>query len=90
MYKSILAILIAMTITVPSGLLLGLYGETTKEYRERKFSLEPKMTIRLQRLRDELAEFRKRRDLVGGLEVDIRSRQTEREIADLEKNVAAR
>jgi hypothetical protein len=89
MYKSILAILIAMTITVPSGLLLGLYGETTKEYRERKFSLEPKVTIRLQRLQDELAEFRKRRDLVGGYEVDIRSRQTEREIADLEKNVAA-
>src|SRR5262249_3536695 len=38
----------------------GLYGETTKEYRERRFSPQPKLTIRLQQLRDDLAELRKR------------------------------
>ncbi len=55
MHKPILTMVTAMTITVPCGLLLGLYGETTKEYQERKFSLEPKVTIRLQQLRGELA-----------------------------------
>ena len=50
-HKRILAMIIAMMVTVPLGLMLGLYGETTKEYRERRFSPQPKLTIRLQQSR---------------------------------------
>ena len=82
--------LIAMTVTVPSGLLLGLYGETTKEYQERKFSLEPKVTTGLQHLREELAELRRRTDPLGGQELRLKIRQIEKEIVDLEKSLAAR
>src|SRR5262249_3448853 len=71
--KSILSIMAAMMVTVPAGLLLGLYGETTKEYRERRFSSQPKLTIQLQHLRDELAELRKRTDPLGGKEVGSRT-----------------
>ena len=34
MHKRILAMIIALIVTVPLGLMLGLYGETTKDYRE--------------------------------------------------------
>jgi uncharacterized coiled-coil DUF342 family protein len=66
----------------------GTYGETTKEFQERKFSLEPKVTIRLQQLREELAELKRRAD--GGQEMGMKIRQIEKEIADLEKYLAAR
>jgi len=67
------------------------YGETTKEYRGRRFSpQQPKLTIRLQQLRDELAELRKRTDPLGGQEVGLRISQIEQEIADMEKSLAAR
>ena len=82
--------IIAMMVTVPLGLMLGLYGETTKEYRERRFSPQPKLTIRLQQLREELAELRKHAGPLAGQEVGLRISQTEREIADLEKSLAAR
>jgi hypothetical protein len=82
--------IIAMTVTVPSALLLGLYGETTKEYQERKFSPEPKVTIQLQRLREDLAEMRDRRDPLAGQEMHLKISQIEKEIADLEKHLAAR
>jgi hypothetical protein len=90
MHERILAMIIAMTVTVPSALLLGLYGETTKEYQERKFSPEPKVTIRLQQLREQLAELRRRTDPLNGQEVGIKIREAEKEIADLEKHLAAR
>jgi hypothetical protein len=90
MRNRILAMATAMTITVPSGLLLGLYGETTKEYQERKFSREPKVTIQLQQLREELAELRRRADPLGGQEVGMKIRQIEKEIADLENSLATR
>jgi len=77
-------------VTVPLGLMLGLYGEITKEYRERRFSPQPKLTIRLQQLRDELAELRKRTDPLRGQDVSLRIGQTEKDIADLEKSLAAR
>jgi len=82
--------IIAMMVTMPLGLMLGLYGETTKEYRERRFSPQPKLTIRLQQLRDELAELRKRTDPLRGQDVSLRIGQTEKDIADLEKSLAAR
>jgi len=50
----------------------------------------PKLTIRLQQLRDELAELRKRTDPLGGQEVGLRISQIEQEIADMEKSLAAR
>ena len=90
MHKRILAMIIALMVTMPLGLMLGLYGETTKEYRERRFSPQPKLTIRLQQLRDELAELRKRTDPLGGQEVGLRISQIEQEIADMEKSLAAR
>ena len=90
MHKRILAMIIALMITMPLGLMLGLYGETTKEYRERRFSPQPKLTIRLQQLRDELAELRKRTDPLRGQDVSLRIGQTEKDIADLEKSLAAR
>jgi hypothetical protein len=68
----------------------GTYGETTKEFQERKFSLEPKVTIRLQQLREELAELKRRADPLGGQEMGMKIRQIEKEIADLEKYLAAR
>ena len=90
MQKRILVMIIAMMVTVPLGLMLGLYGETTKEYRERRFSPQPKLTIRLQQLRDELVELRKRTDPLGGQEVGLRISQIEQEIAEVEKSLAAR
>ena len=50
----------------------------------------PKLTIRLQQLRDELAELRKRTDPLRGQDVSLRIGQTEKDIADLEKSLAAR
>ena len=90
MQKRILAMIIALMVTVPLGLMLGLYGETTKDYRERRFSPQPKLTIRLQQLRDELAELRKRTDPLRGQDVSLRISQTEQAIADLEKSLAGR
>ena len=54
----------------------------------RKFSPEPKVTIRLQQLREQLAELRRRTDPLNGQEVGIKIRETEKEIADLEKHLA--
>jgi bacterioferritin (cytochrome b1) len=88
--KAILRMVAAIIVMVPVGLLLGLYGETTNEFRERHLSPDVKATVRLQQLRNELAEYRKRTDLLGGHELDSRISDTERRIRELEKQLGIR
>jgi hypothetical protein len=40
--KAILRMVAAIIVMAPVGLLLGLYGETTNEFRERHFTLRPR------------------------------------------------
>jgi hypothetical protein len=57
MEKTLLALLLAMPFIVTADLALGMYGQSTKEYRERRLSSDPKATFRLQELRDQMAEL---------------------------------
>src|SRR5262249_23233304 len=86
--KAILRMVAAIIVMVPVGLLLGLYGETTNEFRERHFSPDVKTTVRLQQLRNELADCRKR--TAPSRELDSRIRETERVIGELEKQLGIR
>jgi hypothetical protein len=86
--KAILKMIAAIIVMVPVGLLLGLYGETTNEFRERHFSPDVKTTFRLQLLRNELADCRKR--TAPSRELDSRIRETERVIGELEKQLGIR
>jgi hypothetical protein len=88
--KTLLALLLAMPFIVAAGLALGMYGQSTKEYRERRLSPDPKATIRLQELRDQMAELRKRADRVGGQVVGLRIPETEDQIDALEKQLGVR
>jgi bacterioferritin (cytochrome b1) len=90
MEKTLLALLLAMPIIVAAGLALGMYGQSTKEYRERRLSPDPKATIRLQDLRDQMAELRNRADRVGGQVVALRIHESEDQIDALEKQLDVR
>jgi bacterioferritin (cytochrome b1) len=88
--KTLLALLLAMPFMVAAGLALGMYGQSTKEYRERHLSPDPKATIRLQEWRNEMAELRKRADRVGGQVVGLRIHESEDQIDALEKQLGVR
>jgi hypothetical protein len=88
--KTLLALLLAMPFMVAAGLALGMYGQSTKEYRERRLSPDPKATIKLQELRDQMAELRKLADRVGGQVVDLRIHETGDQIDALEKQLGMR
>jgi hypothetical protein len=88
--KTLLALLLAMPFIVAAGLALGMYGQSTKAYWERHLSPDPKATIRLQELRDEMAELRKRADRVGGQVVGLRIHEIEDDIYALEKQLGVR
>ncbi len=90
MEKTLLALLLAMPFIVAAGLALGMYGQSTKEYRERHLSPDPKATIRLQEWRNEMAELRKRADRVGGQVVGLRIHEIEDHIYALEKHLGVR
>jgi len=65
-------------------------GNPTKEYRERRLSSDPKAAIRLQELRNQMAELRKHADRVGGQVVSLRIHETEDQIDALEKQLGVR
>ena len=88
--KTLLALLLAMPFIVAAGLALGMYEQSTKEYRERRLSPDSKATIRLQELRDQMTELRKRADRVGGQVVGLRIQETEDQIDALEKQLGVR
>ncbi len=88
--KTLLALLLAMPFIVAAGLALGMYEQSTKEYRERRLSPDRKATIRLQELRDQMTELRKRADRVGGQVVGLRIQETEDQIDALEKQLGVR
>jgi hypothetical protein len=88
--KTLLALLLAMPFIVAAGLTLGMYAQSTKEYRERRLSPDPKTTIRLQELRDQMAESRKRADRVGGQVIGLRIHESEDQIDALEKQLGVR
>jgi len=67
-----------------------MYGQSTKEYRERRLSPDPKATIRLQELRDQMAELRKFAGRVAGQVVGLRIHETGDRIDALEKQVGVR
>jgi bacterioferritin (cytochrome b1) len=90
MEKTLLALLLAMPFIAAAGLALGMYGQSTKEYRERHLSPDPKATIRLQEWRNEMAELRKRADRVGGQVVGLRIHEIEDHIDVLEKQLGVR